>query len=272
MTPSAQCAKHPDRLAASVCPRCGAFTCTECNPDGRSLCPACQQVTGASTAAIAPTPWERRAELGALQGLWQTWKQSIFEPARFCSSLDPHGPPLDAFFYGWILSALGGVVQIPFLILNFAQTQAQFQQLSRTMKDVPAPLQAFFDLFTGNPVVISLVLGLSAGVLFPLSVLFSSALTHLGVRMVGGTQNRFSTTMRCLCYSIAPNVLAGIPVVGSFVAIYTLVLEVWSLREAHRLTTGRAIIAVLWPVVLFCCCGMGMVALFGITAASRFGR
>lgn len=272
MTPTAQCATHPDRAATSVCPRCGAFTCAECNPDGRSLCPACQQVTGTSSAQIRPTPWERRAELGLVQALWQTWKETIFEPGNFCTSLDPQGPALDAFFYGWIITAIGGLVQIPFLILNFAQTQAQFQQLERSMKDVPAPVQAFFDLFTGNPVVIALVLGVAAGVLFPLSALLSGALTHLGVRMVGGTQNPFSTTLRCVCYANAPGVLAGIPVIGSLVGIYVVVLEVWSLREAHKLTTGRAVIAVLWPVVLFCCCGVGLAIVFGAAAASRLGR
>jgi hypothetical protein len=48
-----------------------------------------------------------------------------------------------------------------------------------------------------------------------------------------------------------------------------LVLEVWTLRDTYQLTTGRAIIAVMWPVVLFCCCGVGLAMVFGATAASR---
>jgi hypothetical protein len=269
MTPTAQCAKHPDRAATSVCPRCGAFTCAECNPDGRSQCPACLQVTGTPGFTATPTPWERRAELGLVQAVWQTWKQTIFEPGKFWAQHDPNGPGMDAFLYGWLLSSVAGLLQIPFLILNFAQTQSQLRELTRAMKDVPAPMQSFLDLFSGNPVVLSVGLGVSAIVLFPLSVLFSTALVHVGVRMVGGTQHPFTTTLRVLCYSIAPNVLQGVPVVGGLVGIYTLVLEVWGIRDAHKLTTGRAIVAVLWPVVLLCCCGVGGAAIFGAALASR---
>lgn len=272
MTPSAQCALHPDRVATSVCPRCGAFTCMECNADGRSQCPSCQQVTGTAGFVPTPTPWERRAELGFVQAVWQTWKQSVFEPAKFWAQLDPAGPGMDAFLYGWLMSSAAGLLQIPFLILNFAQTQGQIRDLTRAMKDVPAPLQSFFDLFLGNPVVLALVTGLSAVILFPLSIMISSGLTHLGVRMVGGTERPFSTTLRAICYALAPNVLQGIPVVGGLVGIYTVVLEVWGIRDSHKLTTGRAIVAVLWPVVLFCCCGLGGALLFGATLASRMGR
>lgn len=272
MTPTAQCAKHADRAATSVCPRCGAFTCQECNPDGRSLCPSCQQVTGTTTAAIEPTAWERRDELGLVQGFFQTWKKSLLEPAKFCPSIDPTRPASDAFFYGWLISAMAGITQIPFLILNLAQTQAQMQELTRTMKDVPAPLQAFIDLFATNPVVLSVAIGISAIVLFPISALFSTVLTHLGVRMAGGTDHGFSTTLRCICYAQGPALLSGIPVIGGFAGLYTLVLEVWIIKETYKLSIARAILAVLWPVVLFCCCGVGFAFLFGIFAANSIGR
>lgn len=272
MTPTAQCAVHADRAATSVCPRCGAFTCTECNPDGRSQCPSCQQVTGQPGATPTPTPWERRSELGLVQAVWQTWRMTLLEPAKFWNQLDPHGPAMDAFLYGWLLTSASGLLQIPFLILNLAQTQAQMKELTRSMKDLPAPMQSFFDLFFGNPLMLAVVIGVSAIVMFPLSAMFSAGLTHLGVRMVGGTQNPFGTTLRAICYSLAPNVLAGIPVVGGLVGLYTLVLEVWGIRESHRLTTGRAIIAVLWPLVLFCCCGGLGAVVFGMTLASRLGR
>ncbi|MBL8921588.1 MAG: YIP1 family protein [Myxococcaceae bacterium] len=270
MTPTAQCARHPDRVATSVCPRCGAFTCAECNADGRSLCPACQQTTGTAGFAPTPTPWERRAELGFVQAVWQTWKQTVFEPAKFWAQHDPNGPGLDAFLYGWLISSLAGVLQIPFLILNFAQTQAQMRDLARAMKDVPSPVQAFFDVFTGSPVVLSVGLGVSSIILFPLSVLIGAGLVHVGVRMVGGTQQPFTTTLRALCYALAPNVLQGVPVVGGLVGIYTLVLEVWGIRDGHKLTTGRAIIAVMWPMVLLCCCGGGAAVILAATLASRF--
>lgn len=272
MTPTAQCALHPDRAATSVCPRCGAFTCTECNPDGRSQCPSCQQVTGASTSTPTPTPWERRAELGLVQAVWQTWKQTMLEPKKFWAELDPNGPGMDAFLYGWVITSAAGLLQIPFLILNLAQSASQFRELAKTMKDVPPPMQAMFDFFQTSPLILAIVLGVSTIVLFPLSMMMSTGLVHLGVRMVGGTQYPFSTTLRAISYAVAPNVLQGIPVIGGFAGIYTLVLEIWAIRDAHKLTTARAAIAVLWPVVLFCCCGVGGAIFFGAALASQLGK
>ena len=78
------------------------------------------------------------------------------------------------------------MLQIPFLILNLAQSASQFKELARTMKDVPAPMQAMFDFFQTSPLILAIVLGVSTIVLFPLSMMMSSGLVHLGVRMVGG--------------------------------------------------------------------------------------
>lgn len=272
MTPTAQCALHPDRAATSVCPRCGAFTCTECNPDGRSQCPSCQQVTGAGSSTPTPTPWERRAELGLVQAVWQTWKQTMLEPKKFWAELDPNGPGMDAFLYGWVITSAAGLLQIPFLILNLAQSASQFRELSKTMKDLPAPMQAMFDIFQMSPLILALVLGVSTIVLFPLSMMMSTGLVHLGVRMVGGTQYPFSTTLRAISYAVAPNVLQGIPVIGGFAGIYTLVLEIWAIRDAHRITTVRAAIAVLWPLVFVCCCVAGGTVLAIASIGSQLGK
>jgi hypothetical protein len=267
MTPTPQCAVHADRAATAVCPRCGAFTCTVCNPDGQTQCPSCQQVTGQRGAMPTPTPWERRGELGLVQAVWQTWRMTILEPASFLNQLDPNGPAMDAFLYGWLISAASGLLQIPFLILNLSQSQAQMKAITGSMKEVPPLLQSFFDTAFGNPLVLAVGIGVSTLVLFPLSTIIAAALTHLGVRMVGGTQNPFSTTLRAICYSLAPNVFAGIPVVGGLVGIYTVVLEVWAIRESHRLTTGRAMVAVLWPLFIFCCCGALGLSVFGVGLA-----
>ncbi|MBE2254408.1 MAG: YIP1 family protein [Myxococcus sp.] len=272
MTPTAQCAVHADRAATSVCPRCGAFTCAECNPGGQRQCPGCQQLTGLPGGAPTPTPWERRGELGLAQALWQTWRMTVLEPAKFWGQLDPHGPPMDAFLYGWLITSAASLLQVPFLILNLAQTQAQLKELTSAMKELPGPAKAGLELFLQNPFAVAVGLGVVGVVLFPVTAMISAGLTHLGVRMVGGTERPFGTTLRAICYSLAPNVLQGIPVVGGLVGLYTLVLEVWGIRDSHRLTTGRAIVAVLWPLALFCCCGGLGGALVAASVLSKLGR
>lgn len=268
MTPTAQCALHPELAATSVCPRCGAFTCSTCNPDGRSLCPSCLKVTG-DAGVRAPTPWERRAELGLVQAVWQTWRATMLEPAKFWQQLDPQGAPMDAFLYGWLVSSVAGILQIPFLLLNLAQTQAQLREAMSAMKDLPGPMKDAVQLFFGNTPVLALVLGLSTIVIFPLSVIISSAFTHLGVRLMGATQQPFSATLRVICYAIAPNVLSGIPVVGGLAGLYTLVLEIWGIKDVHGLSPARAAVAVLWPVLFLCCCGAFGAVIVAASIGSR---
>ena len=129
-TPQGQCAIHPERTASSVCPRCGNFTCGECNPDGRTQCPTCRQL-GEAAIAYSPTPWERRGELGVVQGLFETWKKSLFEPATFWPSVDPHASQWDALLYGWIISGVSSLLTIPVMFLNFAQMMSSFDNTDR---------------------------------------------------------------------------------------------------------------------------------------------
>src|SRR5437867_4209924 len=64
---SPRCARHVDRSAPSTSARCGNFMCDECSLSGQSpTCPACRELAGSS--AREPTPWERRAEIGIVQG------------------------------------------------------------------------------------------------------------------------------------------------------------------------------------------------------------
>src|SRR5215831_388256 len=52
------------------------------------------------------TPWERRKELGFVNALLETWKQTMISPDKFWSSVRPDGRWEDAFFYSWVIGAI----------------------------------------------------------------------------------------------------------------------------------------------------------------------
>jgi hypothetical protein len=73
--------------------------------------------------------------------------------------------------------------------------------------------------------------------------------------ILGGAERDFETTFAVVGYAQAPAVLGIVPFCGSFVAgIWSLVLYVVGLAEAHGIGRGKAAAAVLLPLVLVCCC------------------
>ena len=107
------------------CPHCSNVFATE--RSGQQFCPSCgQQVNVPDPVGAAPgspppdappgappeppgqqpTPWERRKELGAFKGFFETWKSIITEPEQFWTRLMPQRGLSDALFFSWICNAV----------------------------------------------------------------------------------------------------------------------------------------------------------------------
>ncbi len=249
-----QCARHPERLAETVCPRCGNFTCAECNPDGRSLCPSCVAL-GAAEPSTTPTPWERRAELGLVQGLWQTFKKSLFEPQKFWPTVPADGPLLDALTYSWLLTIFTSLLSIPMTWLNFAQMRESMAEMSKAMEQLREVGKAF-EAIGDQPLIFAVGLSVVSIISYPLGLVFISGLTYLGGLMFGASERGFNATFRAIAYAQGPNVFNAVPVIGGLVAgLWTLILEVMALQAMQRTTVLRVLGSLFWWLVLLCCCG-----------------
>jgi len=102
--------------------------------------------------------------------------------------------------------------------------------------------------------------GLAAPLWIPIVILIAAALQHLFLFAVGGARGGFRATFRAVCYSWAPSPLALIPLCGQLVgSIWGLVLGIVGLAVLHRISTGRAALAVFLPMIL--CCGCVIIAL-----------
>lgn len=104
--------------------------------------------------------------------------------------------------------------------------------------------------------------GLLMVVLAPLFVIIgvfiAAAILHLMLMIVSGASNGFEATVRVVCYTQTAQLAGVIPFCGGIITlIWTVVLYVTGFSIAHRTTQGKAIVAVLLPVVL--CCVMGVV-------------
>ena len=83
------------------------------------------------------------------------------------------------------------------------------------------------------------------------SIFIGTIVTHVCLVIVGGNKTGFRTTLRSISYAYSGHLFGIIPLIGSPVGkIYTLILTIIGIREGHRISTGRAVFAVLLPLIL----------------------
>jgi hypothetical protein len=276
------------------CPRCAAIFTTD--RSGLQFCPNCgQQVDVPSFPGAAPdasgagwggpsgpggpgsfgpgpaaredTPWERRATVGWLTGLWETWKRTLFSPQAFWASVKPNGSWTDALIYAWILFAVGLLLSAPFSSLGLGRWgyQAALEQMQQLPPNVREMMRNYGAGLGGLQLVFS-------GFLYPLGLIIYAALLHLFCMLFGVSKNGYYATFRVAAYASATNIVGMLPCLGFLAAIYGLVLTILGLASVQETTLGRAAAAVLAPVFLLFCCVCGAIVLAGAGLASILGQ
>jgi hypothetical protein len=124
-----------------------------------------------------------------------------------------------------------------------------------------------------------------------------AAIQHVCLMIFGAANSPYEATVRVYCYANSTGVifiglvpllalvaglgfvvagpegaLAGAVLIGGLLGgaafIWALAIQVIGLREAHDTTTGRALGAVLLPVLVLFCCAGGVVG-FALMAARK---
>lgn len=205
-----------------------------------------------------PIPWEEpgrpwfNAFLATLQ-LLATRPREAFE--RMPITGDVLRPFLFALITGWI----GLVFQ--------SLWELSMRDVMRSMAP-PGAFKGAYELPVGAwPFIAAL-----GPFLVAIGVLINTVIYHLFLFLTGSAKRGFAATLRVLCYAQAASLLLIVPLCGAFVgAVWTIVLMIIGLSAAHGITTGRAALAVLLPIVLCCTCVFVVLLLFGAALMSMFG-
>jgi hypothetical protein len=177
-------------------------------------------------------PWPPRDGESPIDALASTWKESVFSPAHFFRRMPRE------FDFGWVLGYYLIVGVVAAGINLFWRMLLGPSLIERFMPNGQAPANPITE-FLMSPLMLVIALFIAAGVV------------HLFLLMFGGAKHGFSTTARVFCFSSGPGLFAVVPFVGPFVGgIWTLVMTVIGLREAHETSTGKAIASLLVPFVL----------------------
>jgi hypothetical protein len=281
MTLCPVCRNAVPESATGYCPNCGAsLTAPEAAPEtGEASGPpplpplgsapppprpplAPAPVAGAPGDGRGRIPWDDRGGLGILTALVETTRDVLGSPTRFFRTMPVTGgigsPLLYAVIVGWI-----GLVAT-------ALYQAVFRSIAGSsfgaLGDRPEIAAALGFAESWGGFIVQAVFG---GVFVVIGVLLGAGILHVMLLLLGGARRDFEATFRVVCFAQATSVVFLVPFCGQLIgAVWTLVLYVIGLAQAHEISNGKAAAAALLPLVLLCCCCAGLAILFAGALAS----
>jgi hypothetical protein len=215
---------------------------------------------GATSAAETPAarsglPWEHRQERGFLNAFIETLAMVLTKPNLAFQTMKTEGGLGEPLIYALIGGCVGGIVS---LLLSLG---LQSMGLFAGQRDTFAALAG---VGIGSIALIILV-----PVFIVIGLFIGAAIVHLCLMIVGSANKSFETTFRVLSFSQgSTGPLQIIPVCGGLIAgVWALVVTCIGLARAHETSTGRAVLAVLLPLIV-CCGGAILIAImFGALGA-----
>ena len=207
---------------------------------------------GASAAGVAPRsglPWDERFSKGFFSAFIETLQMVLTRPSDAFTAMRREGGLGEPLIYALIGGSFGYLFYILFLM--FMPSLAFFGSGNRHNA-----LAGMFGMGAGLVMAIIFIpIGLT------IVIFIASAILHICLMIVGGAKQSFETTFRVVCFSIGSTYpLMIVPFCGGAVAaIWNLVLHCIGLARAHETDTGRAVLAVLLPLIV--CCGAWVVCI-----------
>ena len=204
-------------------------------------------------------PWDEREQRGFVNAFIETLMMVLTKADQAFRAMKTEGGLGEPLIYALIGGCAGGFVSFLFSFL----------------------LQSM-GIFIGQRDAFTMMAGMGMGMavgavamiilipLFVVIVLFvGSAVVHVCLMIVGGANKSFETTFRVLAFthgSTGP--LQMIPVCGGLIAgVWALIVNCIGLARAHETTTGRAVLAVLLPLIVCCGSGLLLAIMFGALGA-----
>ena len=171
-----------------------------------------------------------------LESFANTVRRVVLQPVGFFAELTRQGSLLNPLIFALIcteISAiLGGILRLAGVGEGFVAGYG-FQ----------VPEEQDFGEFIG-----SVIFAPIGGVI---GVFVVAGIGQLVVRLVvGATNSGFGATFRVASYTGVTSLVSWIPIIGGILALYGIYLAVVGIREMHGTTTGKAVIVVLFPVIL----------------------
>ncbi|HEX7517337.1 MAG TPA: YIP1 family protein [Chthoniobacterales bacterium] len=229
-------------------------------PGTNALAVSPSSSSSGAAASGGGLPWEHREQLGMFKAYFDTVSMVLTKPGEAFAMMKTEGDMMGPMLFALIGGSAGMIVS---LLLQIALHSIGF------MADRQS---AMFGLGIAGVWTLGYI------VLIPVIVIVGmfvgSGILHLCLMIVGGANKPFETTFRVVCFSSGSTyLLSMIPFCGGMIAgVWNIVLECIGLARAHETDTGKAVMAVLLPIIV-CCGGMILLGILGgFSALSLFQK
>lgn len=171
-----------------------------------------------------------------IKRLWTNWVDVMFNTAPFFKSIDDEKQILFPVIFGIVWGIIALILNIP-TVLYTQQSYIKF--FSENMSaPLVIPFSAYFSILVMAPFFLFIFLFIMAGIY------------HIFVLMVGG-KGGFVSTLKVVSYSISAMLLEVIPFIGvPLFWFYSIYLYTIGFRELHKISSSRAFIASILPIIL----------------------
>jgi hypothetical protein len=229
--------------------------CADCKPAVLLSLQQGNYLPGEGEEGRTGPDWERREQLGLFPAIWGTAKAVATDPVSTFSRMRRQGG-LSTPYWFYLITATVSLSVSYFYNLLF---QNAVMSTLLTRQNPNSPFANEFGQFVGTGVG-TLVLIVLSPLIATVFLFIHSALIHVCLMICGGARQPFETTFRTVCYAGGSLILfALIPFCGGTIAwVWTLVAECIGMAKAHEIPTGKAVLAVLMPL-LFCCAVCGLI-------------
>lgn len=207
-----------------------------------------------------------------------TWKRIIRHPGDFFSSVQSTDSLARALAFGLVCHWVGCAVSHMFG--SMPAFQEVFWGDSWEPWDQVSRLGALSTTFSGLQQVlvdassIGVLLGSARVILDPffsmITLASSAASQWIGVRIFVGRKT-WVELLRLASYCYAPFLFCVLPGMAGIVAIYAVVLNIIAIRAYFKVSTGRAIVAYFFPMILLMVAMTALVALAVLVVFKIFG-
>lgn len=196
----------------------------------------------------AGLPWERRAGQSGVQAFVDTVRRIALEPSAAFREARRRGELVSPLAYAVLLGWLGVFAE---RLWGWLVGSSLIDLMPPNVREGAAMGLAFSGLGLAVTLIVTPVI--------VLIVLFVySAIVHLFLLLYGGTREStagYEGTLRALAWSSTAQLGQLVPFAGGIVAlVWSVILQTMSIAALHRTTQGRALAAVLTPLVLCCVC------------------
>ena len=189
--------------------------------------------------------WEDRENTGFFQGLWTTWKESVFYPNRFFSQLPFRGGIGSPLLYALIIVWMGVAVKQLWGLL--------FTGIWLDIVSGYFPMEDYFWV-TGFQTGFSLLYLILAPIPILIGLFVISGIYHLILMIFGWAERDFEATFRVFAYASGPLVFEIVPACGGTIGwIWALVLAIIGIKHMQKTSGGNAALVIFLPIILCCC-------------------